>query len=159
MANEISAPVLRHWLFRGIDPDDVGWLLRDGHDVCLEPGETIFNEGDEADGLYLITAGTVRLSTRGPNGEMIIAMASADEVLGELGVLDGQTRSARATAVGVCCAYFIPSEPFLDLIERSTPIGMRLMALLTRRLRRANGRLGELMATSIVTSEELVSPA
>jgi CRP-like cAMP-binding protein len=149
--------VLQHWLLKGVPPEDVEDLLQHGHEVCFEPGEVVFHEGEEADGLYLITRGAVRLTATGPNGETVIAMAHADEVLGELGVLDAQPRSAAGTAVGVCTAYFIAAEPFLDVLEKCPVLGMRMMALLARRLRYANGRLGEL-APSLGTAGEPVAP-
>jgi CRP/FNR family transcriptional regulator, cyclic AMP receptor protein len=149
----------KHWLLQGIDAEDVDFLLRNGHEVRFEPGQVVFNEGDETNGLYLVTAGTVRLTATGANGETMIALVHAGEVLGELGVLDGLPRSARAAAVGMCTAYFISAEPFLDVLERSSSLCFRVMALLTRRLRHANGRLGEMAPASTVANEELASSA
>jgi CRP/FNR family transcriptional regulator, cyclic AMP receptor protein len=145
----------QHWLLQGIDADNVEFLLSNGHAVRFEPGQLVFNEGDETDGLYLITAGTVRLTATGPNGETMIALVHPGEVLGELGVLDGQPRSARASAVGMCTAHFIAAEPFLDMLERCPGLCLRMMALLTRRLRYANGRLGELAPAAAVANEEM----
>jgi CRP/FNR family transcriptional regulator, cyclic AMP receptor protein len=148
-----------HWLLQGADPADVDFLLGSGNEVRFEPGQVVFNEGDETDGLYLITGGTVRLTATGANGETVIALVHPGEVLGELGVLDGLPRSARAAAVGVCTAHFIAAEAFLDVLERSNPLCIRMMALLTRRLRHANGRLGELAPQSALSNEELASSA
>jgi CRP-like cAMP-binding protein len=156
---ELANPDQRHWLLQSVDADDVEFLLRNGHQVRFEPGQVVFNEGDETDGLYLVAAGTVRLTATGANGETMIALVYSGEVLGELGVLDGQPRSARAAAVGMCTAYFIAAEPFLDVLERSPGLCMRMMALLTRRLRYANGRLGELAPAAAVANEEMAPSA
>jgi CRP-like cAMP-binding protein len=147
--------VADHWLLVGVLRDEVEGLLATGREVRFLPGEVLFHEGAKADGLYLILAGSVRVFASGEEGEMYLATIQADDVLGEMGVLDGQPRSATATSVGLCVTYFIPCEPFLDLLERSSPLCMRLMAILATRLRRANGRLGEL-AGSPTPKEPLV---
>ena len=159
MAEPANEQDQKHWLLQGVDSKDVDFLLSNGRDVRFEPGQIVFREGDQTDGLYLITAGNVRLTATGPNGEMVIALVHAGEVLGELGVLDGQPRSAQATAAGICTAIFISAEPFLDALERSNPLCMRMMALLTRRLRYANGRLGEIAPNSALSNEELAPSA
>jgi len=143
-----SNPTCEHWLLTGMDPECLDLLLAAGRDVRFEPGEVIFREGDVADGLYLIMGGSVRLSATGDKGEMLLSMAHGGDIVGELGVLDAYPRSATAVSVGVCAAYFVPAEPFLDALEISSLACMKMMAHLTQRLRTANGRLGELAPTS-----------
>lgn len=143
-----------HWLFAGISPEQVQPVLDAGHEARYLPGDVIFREGDPADGLYLITAGSLRVTATGASGETFLAVVKANEVLGEMGVLDGQARSATATALSMCAAYFLPTEAFLDLLEGSTAVCLRLLAILTLRLRVANGRLGELPPTGAVGTED-----
>lgn len=137
-----------HWLFRGIPFEQLRTVLEAGYEARYLPGDVLFREGEPPHGLHLVTAGNIRVTAVGAQGETFLAVVKADEVLGEMGVLDGALRSGSATALTVCCTYFLPTEPFLDLLERSTTVCMRLLALLTVRLRIANGRLGELPATS-----------
>lgn len=143
-----------HWLLVGVPLEYLQPVLDAGHEVAYFPGEVIFHEGDPADGLYLITAGAVRVTATGDSGETFLAVVKANEVLGEMGVLDGEPRSGTAGALTLCRGYFLPTEPFLDLLERSTAVCMRLLAILTTRLRIANGRLGELPAIAAVRPEE-----
>jgi len=151
---DVLAPA-EHWLFNGVSLDVLRPAIEMGEEVRFGPGETIFHEGDEPDGLYLITGGAARVVATGQNGETFLAVVKSNDVLGEMGVLDGSPRSGTATAANICAAYFIPSEPFLDLLESSSGVCMRLLALLTQRLRVANGRLGELPAAGVVTIDEL----
>jgi CRP-like cAMP-binding protein len=74
--------------------------------------------------------------------------ASVGNVIGEIGVLDGEPRSGTARAVGICAAHFIPEQPFLDLLERSPLMCMRMLAILSKRMRRNNSRLAELPASA-----------
>lgn len=91
-------------------------------------------------------------------GDTFIGNVRANEVVGEMGVLDGEPRSGTAITMSVCAAYFLPTEPFLDLLEVSTVVCMRLLALLAQRLRATNARLNDLPAGPITLSEETLSP-
>jgi CRP-like cAMP-binding protein len=139
-----------HWLLEGVPARDLQPLFGAAREMRLLADEVLFREGDATDGLYLITAGTVRVSATHEDGNTLHATVTAGDVLGEMGVLDGQPRSGTATVVEETAAYFLPSEPFLDVLETSTAVCLRALALLTKRLRVANGRLGELRATEII---------
>jgi CRP-like cAMP-binding protein len=147
-----------HWLISGIPEHIIRPLLEAGEEVRYVPGDVIFREGEPSDGLYLITAGTARVTVTGEGGETFLATVRANEVLGEMGVLDGEARSGTATALTLCATYYLPAESFLDLLEQSPLASMRLLALLCQRLRRANGRLVELPSTSVVSQEDVPVP-
>ncbi len=108
MAEAVIAPS-EHWLFAGVPEGVLRPAIEAGHESRFLPGEVIFHEGDEADGLYLLTAGAARVAAMGDDGETFLAIVKANEVLGEMGVLDGERRSGTATAISMCATYFIPS--------------------------------------------------
>jgi CRP-like cAMP-binding protein len=154
MAGDTQIDARDHWLLASIPDDVVGPLMDAGEEVRYVPGDVIFREGEPSDGLYLITAGAARVTVTGDSGETFLATVRANEVLGEMGVLDGEPRSGTATALTLCAAYYLPAESFLE----SPLASMRLLALLCQRLRRANGRLVELPSTSAVTQEDVPIP-
>jgi len=156
MTAEGGLSPLEHWLLTGVPAEQLQAMLDAGHPVRYLAGDVIFREGDPADGLYLILAGSARVTAVGEGGETFLAIVRANEVLGELGVLDGQPRSGTAGAITGFAGYFLPAEPFLDLLETSTVVCIRLLAILTSRLRTANGRLGELPPTGSVAAEEVI---
>jgi CRP-like cAMP-binding protein len=144
-----------HWLFAGIDPEELKPLLESAQEVRFLPGDLVFREEDKPDGLYLVTGGAVRVAARGEDGETVLVTASAGDIVGEMGVLDGQPRSGTARAVGICAAQFIPESPLLDLLERSPLVCMRMLAFLSRRMRQTNRRLAELPASAEPTPNPL----
>jgi CRP/FNR family transcriptional regulator, cyclic AMP receptor protein len=143
-----------HWLLDGVPLDNLQPLLASGGEARYLPGDVIFREGDAAEGLYLVLAGSVRVTATSTKGETVLSSAHQNEVVGEMGVLDGQRRSATAMSMAVTSVYFLPTEPFLDLLERSPAVCMRLLAVLTSRLRAADARLAELPGLSDATIEE-----
>jgi CRP-like cAMP-binding protein len=143
-----------HWLLSGVPMDILQPALDAGWEVRFLPGEMLLREGDPPDGLFLILAGSARVTATNDRGETFLAAVHANDVLGEMGVLDGEPRSGTATAVTICVSYFMPTEPFVDLLERSTKVSNRLLALLTHRLRRMNSRLLEIPANASVSIED-----
>jgi CRP-like cAMP-binding protein len=150
MTEQKSSELPDHWLFVGISPAELGPLLDRCRVANFFPGDALFREGEPTDGLYLITGGSARVSTITENGETLLAAVGANDVLGEMGVLDGKPRSATAMAVSVVTACFIPADAFLDALERSPAVALRMLTLLAQRLRQANGRLGELPVATVI---------
>jgi CRP-like cAMP-binding protein len=135
-----------HWLLEGLEPAQRSALLALGHDIGYSAGEVIFREGDPSDGLYLITVGTVRLATSAGGGDTMLALISANDVVGEMGIMDGAPRSATAVAHTMCAGYWLPTEPFLDVLVHTPALAIRLIIVLAQRLRTTNQRVAELAA-------------
>jgi pilus assembly protein CpaE len=61
--------------------------------------QTVFRQGDPSDSLYVVLAGRIRISATGQAGrEKVLAFAGVGEVVGEMGLLSGEPRSATAVA-------------------------------------------------------------
>lgn len=141
------------------------WLLQGVPRSALEPlevasqwrhytaGETLFRQGDEADGLFFVVAGSVRIFAEAKNGSRLLAGVGPGECFGEMGVIDGETRSATAVTASLATLCFVPTEPFLDLLERAPLVSMKLLALLCRRLRQTNRFAAELSGNMLQVSD------
>src|SRR5581483_10137262 len=126
----MEARILRHWLLSGVPKDQLAPILANAQAVRFLPGEVVFEEGDPADGVYLISTGAMDVTATDEQGRVVLARISADDVLGEMGVLDGQPRSGTATADEHCTAYFVPRERFVEALRGSPALCTRLLALL-----------------------------
>lgn len=73
-----------------------------------EPGQFVFVEGQEADAMYIVLEGQVRISRRIPDmGEEALAIFGQGEVFGEMALIDDQRRSADAIAHEQGCTLMI----------------------------------------------------
>ncbi|MEZ2229512.1 ATP-binding protein [Microcoleus sp.] len=80
----------------------------------------VFEEGDPADFLYLVLEGEVKFSKRIDNNKhQTVALAKPDDFFGELGVLDGQPRSARALAIAGSTLAKISRTELIDTLHFS----------------------------------------
>jgi CRP-like cAMP-binding protein len=158
MQQDEIARLTSHWLFAGVPEALLAPLLAASRVVRFLPGEEIFDEGDDSDGLYFIVDGTVRIVARGRANATVLTTLQANEIFGEMGALDGEQRSGLALAVSVCTLFFLPSNQFLDLLEHSSLVCNRLLILLAQRLRGVNSRLAELPSDEVTRGEPVGEP-
>ena len=85
-------------LGRGLDKNDLQILQQALVELHIARGAPIFCTGDEADGLYVVAAGSVSVYLRGEPGRKRVASLAPGVVFGEMGLLDGLPRSADLTA-------------------------------------------------------------
>jgi len=134
------------WIFQGVPAEELERLALQCEERHYTPGETVFREGDAADGLYVVLSGVVRIIAQVEHGERLLSSVGPGECFGEMGVIDGEPRSAAAVALTLASLCFVPTDPFLDLMERVSLVPMKLLALLSTRLRRTNRLAAELPA-------------
>lgn len=83
-------------LLKGLSADQVERLRPHLRSERLAAGTLLFREGDSADRLYLLTAGSVTIGTRAGTSARRFASFSPGVMFGELALLDGGGRSADA---------------------------------------------------------------
>jgi hypothetical protein len=105
-----------------------------------QDGEVIFRMNDASDFIYVIRKGEVKLSDDNGNN---FAIARPEEVIGEMGVIEGKPRSATATAVGETVLYRLDSK-ILELgVDGQEHPGLLVARVLAKRLRESNQKLIE----------------
>jgi CRP-like cAMP-binding protein len=108
--------------------------------VHLSSQAILFEEGSEADFMYVVIKGDVQLSLHGQE----IATVSKGDIIGEMALLDSETRSATATAVTDCLLAPIDVHSFKLLIQHTPDFALHVMNELAKRLRLANETLTQL---------------
>ena len=96
--------VLRgHSIFCDLDSDAFEQLCRYAKHATLKRGATIFSKGDPGNSLIAVISGTVKISISSADGRSaILNLIGPGEIVGEVAVLDGQARTADATAASSC---------------------------------------------------------
>jgi CRP/FNR family transcriptional regulator, cyclic AMP receptor protein len=100
----------------------------------LKPGETIFKEGDTAKELYVIQSGQVEIQL----GNRLLDTLEANDLFGEMALIDGAPRSATAIAKTDVALVPMSKKDFLALVSRAPSFALDVMSMLARRLRTAN---------------------
>ncbi len=125
---------------------EVATCCREGK---YSPGSVLISQGEKGLGLFILTKGTVRITrANSPDeAEEVLGTAGVGDVIGEMALLDDMPRSATVTAVDDVTVLVLPFWEFriiLRRILRSDPdVGLDLLAVLSRRLRKAEQRVYE----------------
>jgi CRP-like cAMP-binding protein len=115
----------------------------------------VFREGDPADTLYLIEAGTVRIIAdleleEGRHIHPGVCDLEPGEVFGELALFDRQARSASVMAISECELIGIDGEQLLAFLDAHPETGYavlrELLTALVDRLRNTNRKLFSILA-------------
>ena len=136
-------------LFSGLRYKELTQIAKCCREARYSPGSVLISQGEKGLGLFIITKGTVRITrANGPGGaEEVLATAGMADIVGEMALLDDLPRSATVTAVDDGSVSTLPLWEFrrmLRRILRSDPdVGLDLLAVLSRRLRKAEQRATE----------------
>lgn len=99
-------------------------------------GEILFREGTKALGMFLIIRGTVKVyKTSWEGKEQVLHFFGPYELFAEVPVFHGKDYPASAEALEDVEAAFFPREAFLDFLRKNSDVAIRMLALLSERLR------------------------
>ena len=126
-------------LFSGLrkkELTEVATCCREGY---YNPGSVLISQGEKGLGLFIITKGTVRITRANSSdgAEEELGTAKAGDVIGEMALLDDLPRSATITAIDDVTALLLPVWEFRTTLRSHPEIALKLLAVLSRRLRRA----------------------
>ena len=123
-------------IFAGLTEDELEALAASSVSRQYPKNTVIINDGDNADSLYLIDSGRVKVYCSDKNGkEFIMNTLEAGDYFGELALLDDDRRSASVRTMERCCFRIIYKEDFQRVISSHPNIARILMRNLTRRVR------------------------
>ena len=126
-------------LFAGLEKKDLQLLAGACRERNYNAGSKLIKQGDTGVGLYVITNGTVHITREGDpdKAELDLGTVGPGNVLGEMSLLDDLPRSANVTAVDEVTALLLPVWEFRTTLRNYPDIALRLLATLSRRLRKA----------------------
>jgi CRP-like cAMP-binding protein len=92
-----------------------------------------------------VLKGRVMISAPSPDGrQVVLTVMREGEVFGEIALLDGNERTADATAMSDSELLVVPRRSLLALLERRPDLCIDLLIVLCERLRRTNEQVEDL---------------
>ena len=102
-------------------------------------GSMIILEEEYGDVVFLVKKGTIKITRVNDEGkEVILSLMGENDMVGEMSVIDGESRSANVLAQENCELYAIRSEDFLSLLKENFEISFSLMGELANRIRKSD---------------------
>ncbi len=132
-------------LFSTLDRKELQVLAKSCQERTYGAGSKIFSQGDSGVGLYVVKSGKIRLTqANNPDrAEIELGIVGARQVMGEMALLDDLPRSATATAVDDVDVLVLPVWEFRGVLRQHPDIALKLLAVLSRRLRKVEARQRE----------------
>jgi CRP/FNR family transcriptional regulator, cyclic AMP receptor protein len=110
-----------------------------------QAGEVLFREGESGDVMFVIQAGSVRITKEVGGESKILAVLGPGEFLGEMAILNGKPRTATATVVENTRCLVIEAKTLESMVARNAEIALRLIKKLAKRLDSADTLIEILM--------------
>lgn len=142
-------------LFQGFADDELAALSALCERITVDPARPLFDVGEHATELYVLTAGEVVLDA--PNDDRFLLRPPA--LMGELGALTGLPRSTRATVGAGSTVWRLAAERLQAHLAKHQDLGIRFLANLLEvvadKVHRDQKRMADMRGNLMRTQKEL----
>jgi CRP-like cAMP-binding protein len=137
-------------LFSGLQRDEIQRFADLTRERAYPKGSVILFQDDPGDSLFVLRAGRVKVVLIGEDGrEVILGVLEPGAHFGELALIDDQPRSAHVIAMDDSQLLILRREDFRRRVEANPSVAWALLTELSRRLRRADVKIGGLVLLDV----------
>lgn len=115
--------------------------------IFYNVNSVIFSEMDVPQGMYVIESGQVKVLKMMPytNTEIVLGNYKPNEFFGEVSLIMGRHRYAKAVAVTDCSIWFLDEKTFKDAVAKSQEFSFTIMRGLANKLNNMNEKQNEML--------------
>jgi CRP-like cAMP-binding protein len=129
-------------IFEPLSEEEIELLNGQLPDRRLEGGEIFYGPHDRSERLFLLQKGKIRIFRTTPEGrELTLAVVEAGTVFGEMALTGQQLEGAYAQAMEPSQVSTMAREDLERLVLEKPEVGLKIMQVLSERLRRYETRL------------------
>jgi CRP-like cAMP-binding protein len=137
-------------LFSGLQRDELQRFADLTRERSYPKGSVILFQDDPGDSLFVLRSGRVKVVLIGEDGrEVILGVLEPGAHFGELALIDDQPRSAHVIAMEDANLLILRREDFRRRVEANPSVAWALLTELSRRLRRADVKIGGLVLLDV----------
>ncbi|WP_013323881.1 Crp/Fnr family transcriptional regulator [Gloeothece verrucosa] len=124
-------------MFKGLPAEQLSLLAKITKVQVYEKEETLFSQGDEGTGFFIVKSGKIKVFQLSAEGkEQILHLFESKEHFAEVPAFDGLCFPACAAAVVRSEVLFFSREDFLNLLNAYPQIAINILSVFARHLRR-----------------------
>lgn len=131
------------------------WLPRE-----LKQGDILFRKGDSGSSMYIIEEGTIDISVpaKENQGDVRVSLLNKGDFFGELSLVDGLPRTAKATAVSDCRLLEMRRVDFIQFVTGRPAVAISMISEMGKRIRATNDLVTSIASKNVnVEMEEQLS--
>ncbi|MGH9457257.1 MAG: Crp/Fnr family transcriptional regulator [Thermoanaerobaculia bacterium] len=137
-------------LFSELDQRELEAVAAVARPRRFDRDEVVFHADEQGDVFCLIVAGRVKITMISPEGrEIILTTLGPGDFFGEMALLDEEPRSATVIATEPLEVLTIWRKDLLQIMQSDFSIARKIMAELSKRLRRASRRIESLVSMDV----------
>jgi CRP-like cAMP-binding protein len=125
-------------IFGKCTAEEIAMIAAVAQDSFFQPGQIIVTQGTPGQAFYMILSGRVEILRDGVS----LGGFGPGDFFGEMSLLDHAPRSATIKALETSTCLMLSSWDFKALLEKHPSIAIKLLEVLSRRLRVADERIG-----------------
>ncbi|HEX4420726.1 MAG TPA: DUF1003 domain-containing protein [Kofleriaceae bacterium] len=141
-------------LFESLDPDDLTALANKLHEVHVEAGHTVFEQGEVGDAVYVIEDGGVDIIAGTGKHKVTLTSLFKQQYFGELSLLDGAPRSATAVTNRDSHMLALDRDDFVEFIKRRPDAALSIMHEVGERIRATNELMTRTVTRNVLEEED-----
>lgn len=128
--------------FAELPAEDLAAIAAVGRPASVAAGQTIVEEGDAADGMYIVLQGEARVDVGGR-----FHILKAGDFFGEMALIAPSKRMATVRADSDADVLLIPAEGFQSFLLDHPRVAVAMLKAIVLRLREVEQRIDAWMAT------------
>ena len=129
-------------IFEPLSSEDIEQLNAQLRSIHLQRGEIFYTPEERSERLFVLESGKVRIFRTTPNGrEFTLAIVESGTVFGEMALTGQRLEGAYAQAMEPSEVSTMAREDLEHLVLEKPEVGLKIMQLLSERLRRYETRL------------------
>ena len=161
---QVAKLLISHTALTELSLDDARKIAQRMHTRSIKKGAVMVQEGTSANNYMLLILrgeGVVESESLKKSESLILGVVGAGHIIGEMGLLDGEPRSATCTAFTDVDVALLDRAALTQLIAQEPATGCKLLAALLQRtssrLRVTNKKLRTLAQVNRTLEQELIA--
>ncbi len=153
-------------LFAELADEQLQWLAEQGTEVWLQPGEIHRAQGDPAEHIFIMLEGSIRVTEKVGEQELVLATYGPKTLFGELPILMGMTEFwATGRALSNCHIFELGKDTFWQMLGKIPTVATAILRTMAERVQELQSmsqqreKLIELGTLAAGLAHELNNPA
>jgi len=129
-------------LFEQLNDEQRARVLAAGHARAFERGEIVFHEGEQAEALFVVLSGQVKLVRYSPKGrELLLHLVGPGQTFAEAALFSGNTYPATAEVMESSHVWSLPRAALIELLREGPELAMAMLASVSMWTRKLASKL------------------
>ncbi|MEA3317714.1 MAG: Crp/Fnr family transcriptional regulator [Bacteroidota bacterium] len=137
-------------VFKKLTDEELSILHKNKIYLKNKRGASIYNEGDNINGIYCVSDGILKIFKTGIDGrEQIIAFAKKGDIIGYRSILSKERACSTAKVISDAQLCFIPINSFLSFIKNNSDFAIAVMNKTCKELGEANSYITDIAQKTV----------